>query len=66
MSKRPLLDQVKAPSDFRRWPDEQIKDLAAEVRAELVDVVSATGGHLGAGLGVVELTVALHHVFDTC
>ena len=62
---RPLLDQVKLPADTRSFSDEQLAQLAAELRAELVSSVSQTGGHLGAGLGVVELTVALHHVFNT-
>jgi 1-deoxy-D-xylulose-5-phosphate synthase len=61
----PLLDKVKVPADLRRLPESVLPQLAAELRAELIDAVSLTGGHLGAGLGVVELTVALHHVFDT-
>ncbi|WP_173931049.1 1-deoxy-D-xylulose-5-phosphate synthase [Chelativorans sp. Marseille-P2723] len=61
----PLLDRVRVPSDLKQIPEEDLPRLAAELRAELIDVVSQTGGHLGAGLGVVELTVALHHVFDT-
>jgi 1-deoxy-D-xylulose-5-phosphate synthase len=61
----PLLDQVQTPADVRALSDEQLPQLAEEVRAEMIDAVSVTGGHLGAGLGVVELTVALHHVFDT-
>jgi 1-deoxy-D-xylulose-5-phosphate synthase len=61
----PLLDKVKEPADLRRLPESDLPQLAAELRAELIDAVSVTGGHLGAGLGVVELTVALHHVFDT-
>ncbi|MBX6367061.1 MAG: 1-deoxy-D-xylulose-5-phosphate synthase [Rhodospirillales bacterium] len=66
MSNRtPLLDRVKTPADLRRLPEEDLRQLADELRAELVDAVSITGGHLGAGLGVVELTVALHYVFDT-
>ena len=56
---------MQTPADFRRFTPEQLKQLAGEVRSELVDAVSQTGGHLGAGLGVVELTVALHHVFNT-
>jgi len=59
------LDSIRSPADLRRLPDSCLQDLADEVRGELIDVVSHTGGHLGAGLGVVELTVALHHVFDT-
>lgn len=65
MSKTPLLDKVQIPADLRGFDTEQLKQLSAEVRDELVDAVSQTGGHLGAGLGVVELTVALHAVFDT-
>ncbi|MEM8798442.1 MAG: 1-deoxy-D-xylulose-5-phosphate synthase [Pseudomonadota bacterium] len=61
----PLLDQVKFPNDLRALPAEDLKELAKELRAELIDAVSETGGHLGAGLGVVELTVALHYVFNT-
>lgn len=61
----PLLDTVKFPADMRGFTREQIKQLADEVRAEVIDAVSVTGGHLGAGLGVVELTVAIHHVFNT-
>ncbi|MBX3532485.1 MAG: 1-deoxy-D-xylulose-5-phosphate synthase [Rhizobiaceae bacterium] len=61
----PLLDRVKVPADLRALPESDLPRLAQELRAELVDAVSQTGGHLGAGLGVVELTVALHYVFDT-
>ena len=61
----PLLDTVKTPDDLRRLPDSALRQLADELRAETIDAVSVTGGHLGAGLGVVELTVALHKVFDT-
>ena len=61
----PLLDTVKLPADIRGFNREQLKQLADELRAEVVDAVSVTGGHLGAGLGVVELTVAIHHVFNT-
>lgn len=64
-SKTPLLDTVSSPEDMRGFSLEQLEQLADELRAETVDAVSTTGGHLGAGLGVVELTVALHHVFDT-
>ncbi len=60
----PLLDQIDTPADLRPLKREELKQLAGELRQELIDVVSVTGGHLGAGLGVVELTVALHHVFD--
>ncbi len=61
----PLLDAIHVPADLRRLPDHQLRQVADELRAETIDAVSVTGGHLGAGLGVVELTVALHHVFDT-
>ena len=61
----PLLDKVRIPSDLKKLPESDLPQLAAELRAELVDAVSQTGGHLGAGLGVVELTVAIHYVFDT-
>jgi 1-deoxy-D-xylulose-5-phosphate synthase len=64
-SKTPLLDSVHLPSDLRRLEVEQLPQVARELRAEMIDAVSVTGGHLGAGLGVVELTVALHYVFDT-
>lgn len=62
-SKTPLLDTVRIPADMRDFTSEQLKQLADELRMETIDAVSITGGHLGAGLGVVELTVALHHVF---
>ena len=65
MSKTSLLDHVNYPSDLRKLNEEELKQLAKELREELIDVVSTTGGHLGAGLGVVELTIALHYVFDT-
>ncbi|SEP99396.1 1-deoxy-D-xylulose-5-phosphate synthase [Thalassovita taeanensis] len=61
----PLLDQVHIPADLKRFSDAQLHQIADELRAETVSAVSVTGGHLGAGLGVVELTVALHAVFDT-
>ncbi|MBT9446948.1 MAG: 1-deoxy-D-xylulose-5-phosphate synthase [Hyphomonadaceae bacterium] len=61
----PLLDTVKLPADLRALEPGQLPQLADELRAETIDAVSVTGGHLGAGLGVVELTVALHYVFDT-
>ena len=60
-----LLDGIRGPEDVRLLPKEQLQPLADEVRQRLVDVVSQTGGHIGAGLGVVELTVALCHVFDS-
>ena len=65
MSNTPLLDTVKIPRDMRGFSDAQLVQLAAELRAETVSAVAQTGGHLGAGLGVVELTVALHSVFNT-
>ena len=61
----PMLDRVTVPSDLRNLSAEQLRQVADELRAETVDAVSVTGGHLGASLGVVELTVALHAVFDT-
>ncbi|OJX79382.1 1-deoxy-D-xylulose-5-phosphate synthase [Magnetospirillum sp. 64-120] len=60
-----LLDKVDCPADTRAFSAEQLRQLADEVRQEMIEAVSITGGHLGAGLGVVELTVALHHVFET-
>ncbi|WP_142848272.1 1-deoxy-D-xylulose-5-phosphate synthase [Telmatospirillum sp. J64-1] len=64
-SKTPLLDTVTVPADLRHLGVEELKQLAEELRQETISAVSVTGGHLGAGLGVVELTVALHHVFNT-
>ncbi len=61
----PLLDKVKLPADLRGLDDRDLPQLAAEVRKEMIDAVSKTGGHLGAGLGVVELTIAIHTVFET-
>jgi 1-deoxy-D-xylulose-5-phosphate synthase len=61
----PLLDTVKTPADTRGLAIAELRQLADELRAETIDAVSQTGGHLGAGLGVVELTIALHHVYDT-
>ena len=64
-SKTPLLDRILFPNDLKNLSAEQLKQLAGELRTETVDAVAKTGGHLGAGLGVVELTVALHYAFDT-
>ncbi len=64
-NRTPLLDRVDIPADLRRLPELDLRQLADELRAELIDAVSITGGHFGAGLGVVELTVALHYIFDT-
>ena len=61
----PLLDKVRYPADLRDLDDRDLPQLAREVRDEMIDAVSKTGGHLGAGLGVVELTIAIHKVFDT-
>ncbi|MEP3629406.1 MAG: 1-deoxy-D-xylulose-5-phosphate synthase [Hyphomicrobiales bacterium] len=61
----PLLDTVNVPADLRKLPDSDLRQLADELRQEVISAVSVTGGHLGSGLGVVELTVALHHVFNT-
>ena len=61
----PMLDRVRTPADLRNFSIEQLRQVADELRAETIDVVSTTGGHLGASLGVVELTVAVHAVFDT-
>ncbi|EFG2587283.1 1-deoxy-D-xylulose-5-phosphate synthase, partial [Escherichia coli] len=63
--KTPLLDRIAIPADLRALPESDLKQVADELRLEMIDAVSVTGGHLGAGLGVVELTVALHHVFNT-
>ncbi len=61
----PLLDQVKFPADLRKLQKNQLRQFADELRAEVIDAVSQTGGHLGSGLGVVELTTAIHYVFNT-
>ncbi|CUH63498.1 1-deoxy-D-xylulose-5-phosphate synthase [Thalassovita gelatinovora] len=63
--KTPLLDEIHQPSDLKRLNDPQLRQIADELRSETISAVSETGGHLGAGLGVIELTVALHAVFDT-
>ena len=60
-----FLDNINFPSDLRKVSENDLQQVAAEVREEMISAVSKTGGHLGAGLGVVELTVALHYVFDT-
>jgi 1-deoxy-D-xylulose-5-phosphate synthase len=64
-SKTPLLDTIKTPDDLRKLKIEQVRQVADELRQETIDAVSVTGGHFGAGLGVVELTTAIHYVFDT-
>ena len=64
-SKTPLLDRIATPEDLRKLRPSELKQVADDLRHETIDAVSVTGGHLGAGLGVVELTVALHYVFDT-
>ncbi|BDW96604.1 1-deoxy-D-xylulose-5-phosphate synthase [Thalassospira tepidiphila] len=64
-SKTPLLDTINTPEELRKLQPAQMKQVADELRAEVIDAVSVTGGHLGAGLGVVELTVAIHYLFDT-
>ena len=61
----PLLDQIQSPDDLKRFDDAALCQIAEELRQETISAVSETGGHLGAGLGVVELTVALHAIFDT-
>ena len=65
MSKTPLLDGIDSPADLRKLPRAQVRAFADELRTDLIDIVSVTGGHFGAGLGVVELTTALHYVFNT-
>jgi 1-deoxy-D-xylulose-5-phosphate synthase len=65
MPNTPLLDKIKNPQDLKKLQVLELKTLAKELREELIDAVSVTGGHLGAGLGVVELTVAIHYLFDT-
>ncbi|EFI51492.1 1-deoxy-D-xylulose-5-phosphate synthase [Afipia sp. 1NLS2] len=64
-SSTPLLDQINCPSDLRKLKESELAQVAQELRAETINTVAVTGGHLGSGLGVVELTVALHHVFNT-
>src|SRR5690348_9056272 len=65
LTRYPHLAQIQAPSDLRRVPDDELPAVADELRQYLIEAVASSGGHFGAGLGVVELTVALHHVFDT-
>jgi 1-deoxy-D-xylulose-5-phosphate synthase len=64
-NRTPMLDRIDIPADLRRLPEQDLRQLADELRTELIDAVSITGGHFGASLGVIELTVALHYVFDT-
>ena len=64
-SPKPLLDKIVIPADLRKHPESELRQIADELRQETIEAVSVTGGHLGAGLGVVELTVALHYLFDT-
>ena len=64
-NRTPLLDQVDVPADLRKLREEDLRQFADELRTELIDAVSITGGHFGASLGVVELTVALHYIFNT-
>ncbi len=65
MNNYQYLDKINFPSDIKKLSADELKILSSEVRAELIDAVSVTGGHLGAGLGVVELTIALHYIFNT-
>src|SRR5476649_2384978 len=64
-TKTPLLDSVELPADLRKLSKSQLRQFADELRTDLIDIVSVIGGHFGAGLGVVELTTALHYVFNT-
>ena len=64
MSRTPLLDMIETPADLKKIGKDKLLQVADELRAETIDAVSVTGGHFGAGLGVIELTVALHYVFD--
>ncbi|MDX2083230.1 MAG: 1-deoxy-D-xylulose-5-phosphate synthase N-terminal domain-containing protein, partial [Rickettsiales bacterium] len=64
-SKTPLLDQIKIPADLKKFSLAELKQISSELRFETINSVAKTGGHLGAGLGVVEITTALHYVFDT-
>ena len=65
MNNYKYLDKINFPSEIKKLSIDELKILSNEVREELIDAVSVTGGHLGAGLGVIELTIALHYVFDT-
>src|SRR5205809_6512717 len=65
LPKTPLLDAVRTPDELRKLAPSQLRQLADELRAETISAVGTTGGHLGSGLGVVELTVAIHYVFNT-
>src|SRR5579884_253119 len=65
MKRSTILDSINTPADLRRINAQNLQQVADELRAETINAVAATGGHLGAGLGVIELTVALHYVFDT-
>ena len=65
LSRTPLLDHIHSPADLRACPEDRLRQIADEVRLDMIESVAVTGGHLGAGLGVVELTTALHYVFDT-
>ena len=60
-----FLNQINFPDDLRKFKIDELKDIANELRSKTIDAVSKTGGHLGAGLGVIELTIALHYIFDT-
>src|SRR6185437_10273507 len=64
-SNTPFLDGIVVPADLRKLPESDLRAVADELRQDVINAVSVTGGHLGAGLGVVELTIALHYVFDT-
>src|ERR1700742_5187283 len=64
-TKTPLLDAVDLPADLRKLAKSKLRQFADELRTDLIDIVSVTGGHFGAGLGVVELTTAIHYVFNT-
>ena len=65
MTATPLLDKISDPKNLRQFSESELQPLAKELREELIQLVSKTGGHLGAGLGVIELTIALHYIFDT-